>query len=506
MSETTTPAARPQRGDLLDLRIDSLAYGGNGVARHDGGYVVFVQGGMPGDLVRARVGKRKRSYAEARVEEILEPASDRIAPIADHPGAPWQVMPYERQLEVKAQQVDDALRRIGHLDGYVLEDIVPAVEQWRYRNKLEYSFGTDRTDPDNPVLVCGFHAPGSWEDIVGLEDSLLASDPLPAQILCIDNGSTDGTREYLGEQFPSLAIKHGLRYELVANDGNVGACTARNQGLGRATEPLVAFCDNDLVTRSRDWLRTLQESLEQEAKNGIVGPKLVYPFEPYNIECAGAAISRTGRVQYRGRGAAIGTPAYGVACEVQCLISACWLMKREITDALGGLDEVFNPAQFEDFDLCYRARENGWRVWYEPTAEMYHFENTSTAGSVDMKFKNDTKNGVFITTVMTNTSMTMTLWGTKVYDDIQAVSSAKRNIVPFDTLYDPSPTCNAQGGQVAAHGAGGAGAGALLHDLEGLEPGLQRQLGEGRIDDQVLVEEEVPDDADGGLLEASQEL
>ena len=176
MSETTTPAARPQRGDLLDLRIDSLAYGGNGVARHDGGYVVFVQGGMPGDLVRARVGKRKRSYAEARVEEILEPAADRIAPIADHPGAPWQVMPYERQLEVKAQQVDDALRRIGHLDGYVLEEIVPAVEQWRYRNKLEYSLGTDRTDPDNPVLVCGFHAPGSWEDIVGLQDSLLASE------------------------------------------------------------------------------------------------------------------------------------------------------------------------------------------------------------------------------------------------------------------------------------------------------------------------------------------
>ena len=97
---------------------------------------------MPGDRVRAVVGKSKRAYAEARAVEILEPSPDRIAPVADHPGAPWQVLPYERQLEVKAEQVDDALRRIGRLDGFELEPIVPAVEQWRYRNKLEYSFGT----------------------------------------------------------------------------------------------------------------------------------------------------------------------------------------------------------------------------------------------------------------------------------------------------------------------------------------------------------------------------
>jgi 23S rRNA (uracil1939-C5)-methyltransferase len=82
------------------------------------------------------------------------------------------VLPYERQLAVKAEQVDDALRRIGRLDGYVLEPIVPAVEQWRYRNKLEYSFGT----ADDGTLVCGFHAPGSWERIVHIEDCLLASE------------------------------------------------------------------------------------------------------------------------------------------------------------------------------------------------------------------------------------------------------------------------------------------------------------------------------------------
>src|SRR3954470_24143624 len=168
---TPAPPTRPQRGDELDLRIDSLAYGGAGVARADG-YVVFVRDAVPGDRVRARITKGKRAYAEARAVELIEPSAERIPPVADHPGAPWQVLPYERQLEVKAEQVADALKRIGHLEGFELEPIVPAVEQWRYRNKLEYSFGT----ADDGTLVCGFHAPGSWERIVHIEDCLLASE------------------------------------------------------------------------------------------------------------------------------------------------------------------------------------------------------------------------------------------------------------------------------------------------------------------------------------------
>jgi 23S rRNA (uracil1939-C5)-methyltransferase len=169
-SQATT-ITRPQRGDELELTIDSLAYGGAGVARLDN-YVVFVSGGLPGDRVRAVVGKRKRSYAEARAVEVLSPGPDRIAPVADHPGAPWQVLAYERQLEIKSEQVADALSRIGKLEGFAMEPIVPAVEQWRYRNKLEYSFGTGPAGE----LVCGFHAPGRWDEIVPISDCLLASE------------------------------------------------------------------------------------------------------------------------------------------------------------------------------------------------------------------------------------------------------------------------------------------------------------------------------------------
>ncbi len=116
-------APRPQRGDELELEIDSLAFGGEGVARlGDGGYVVFVAGAHPRRPRARGRAQRKRSYAHARTLEVLEPSRERLAPVADHPGAPWQVIPYERQLEVKHAQVDEALRRIGRLDGFELQD------------------------------------------------------------------------------------------------------------------------------------------------------------------------------------------------------------------------------------------------------------------------------------------------------------------------------------------------------------------------------------------------
>src|SRR4051812_14360288 len=167
-------ATRPAQGATVEVTIDTLAHGGAGVGRLDG-YVVFVREAVPGDRVRAVITKRKRAYAEARVTEVLEPSPDRVAPLADHPGAPWQILPYERQLEVKHEQVGDALRRIGRLEDFELEPIVAAEQQWRYRNKVEFSFGTE-----DGKLVCGFHAPGSWERIVPIDDCLLVSERVNA--------------------------------------------------------------------------------------------------------------------------------------------------------------------------------------------------------------------------------------------------------------------------------------------------------------------------------------
>jgi 23S rRNA (uracil1939-C5)-methyltransferase len=212
MPAAPTSAARPTRGDELELTVDRLAHGGSGVARREDGYVVFVAGGIPGDRVRAVVGKAKRAYAEARAVEIIEASPDRVEPVADHPGAPWQVMPYERQLEVKHELLDDALRRIGRLDGFELEPIVPALEQWRYRNKLEYSFGTG---PDGGLL-CGFHAPGRFDEIVPVADCMLASErsnDAREQVLawCRDQGFDAWDRRAQKGTLRNLVVREGRR-------------------------------------------------------------------------------------------------------------------------------------------------------------------------------------------------------------------------------------------------------------------------------------------------------
>jgi 23S rRNA (uracil1939-C5)-methyltransferase len=227
VTQAQTPT-RPSLGDELELVIESLAHGGRGVAR-SGGYVLFVQGAIPGDRVRARVSKRKRSYGEARVSELLEPAPDRIEPRAEHPGAPWQVMPYERQLEEKQNQVVDALERIGGFEQIPVEPIVPAVEQWRYRNKVEYSFGQD---PDGR-LVLGFHPPGSWRQVVAIDEDVLASpavDALRARVRdwCEQEGLTAYDRETHAGFLRNLVVREGrrtgqLQVRLVTSPGDFRA-------------------------------------------------------------------------------------------------------------------------------------------------------------------------------------------------------------------------------------------------------------------------------------------
>jgi GT2 family glycosyltransferase len=201
----------------------------------------------------------------------------------------------------------------------------------------------------------------------------------PLEVILVNNGSTDHTPEVLTD-FGGRASEAGIGVKRLDNETNVGASTGRNQGLELASGRFLAFMDNDVVVRSRDWVERLVAALDSVERGGIAGPKLIYPFPPFLIQCAGGAVSPTGRVFFRGRGEPR-EAAFNRREEVQCLISACWLMRRELVEDVGGLDEAYNPVQFEDIDYCYRARERGWRVLYEPSAELYHFENVTTSGS-----------------------------------------------------------------------------------------------------------------------------
>ena len=137
------------------------------------------RGRLPGRPVRAEVTKSKRDYANARAVEVLEPSPDRVPVRCDHeggecPGSPWQALRYERQLEHK-QRAGRATRsrRSAGSRASSWSRSSPPTDPWRYRNKMEYSFG--RRDGGR-ALVLGFHARGRWDRIDDARDCMLASE------------------------------------------------------------------------------------------------------------------------------------------------------------------------------------------------------------------------------------------------------------------------------------------------------------------------------------------
>jgi 23S rRNA (uracil1939-C5)-methyltransferase len=200
----------------VDLQVDSLAYGGNGVARLNG-FVVFVRRGLPGDRVRARVTKVKRGFAEALMTEVLEPSAQRVeAPCAHYPacgGCRFQDLDYAAQAAAKEDQVRDALKRIGGIAGPPLEPIVPAASPFFYRNKLEYSF---TQTPAGPAL--GFHKAGRWDEVLEVEKCWLTTDLGNA----IRNAVRDWAREENLVAYDQADQTGYLRHLVVREGRNTG--------------------------------------------------------------------------------------------------------------------------------------------------------------------------------------------------------------------------------------------------------------------------------------------
>jgi 23S rRNA (uracil1939-C5)-methyltransferase len=209
-----------RKGEDVEVRIDSLAYGGNGVARLNG-FVVFVRGGLPGDFVRARVTKVKRGFAEAATEELLEPGPNRIPAPCRHfgvcGGCRFQHLAYEVQVAAKEQQVRDALSRIGRIADPPLEPIVPATSIYGYRNKLEYSFsaGADGVE-------LGFHRAGRWDEVIDVEECLLTTDLGNAVRLAV----RDWAREEGLEPYDQATGKGYLRHFVYREGRNTGQVLA----------------------------------------------------------------------------------------------------------------------------------------------------------------------------------------------------------------------------------------------------------------------------------------
>lgn len=196
MSRRSAPV---KNRDVVDVRIERLAQGGRGVARHDG-FVLFVQRALPGDLVRARVTKVRKAFAEATALEVLEPGPDRIEPpcpyVGTCGGCAWQPLDYPMQARVKEELVLDSIQRIGGATEFEWQPIVPATDTFGYRNKVEYTFvaspqaGVSTADiqaggvfdddgkfqPLPTDVGLGFHKAGRWDEIVAVDQCLIA-DP-----------------------------------------------------------------------------------------------------------------------------------------------------------------------------------------------------------------------------------------------------------------------------------------------------------------------------------------
>src|SRR3989449_11216680 len=170
--------AKPRRGDVLDLTIDDLAFGGEGVGRVQG-YVIFVRCAVPGDRVRARGVEARSRVGRAGVESLETPSPDRVEAPCPYfgrcGGCRLQHLSYAAQLAFKEKQVRDCLERIGGLGEFELRPILAAPAPYGYRNKMEFTVVRSGTG-DKPVI--GLHQADRYDVVLGIERCLLQSDTM----------------------------------------------------------------------------------------------------------------------------------------------------------------------------------------------------------------------------------------------------------------------------------------------------------------------------------------
>jgi 23S rRNA (uracil1939-C5)-methyltransferase len=174
---------------LENLHVTGYAAEGKSLARHEG-KVIFMENAVPGDIVTVRLIKNKKDWAEAQVIRITGFSAERIRPFCEHfgvcGGCQWQMLPYEKQLEYKQDQVLQSLKRIGKMELPEIRPILGSRKTTGYRNKLEYTFSNRRyllpeelADPLISVIqnAAGFHARGIFDKVVDIDICHLQNEP-----------------------------------------------------------------------------------------------------------------------------------------------------------------------------------------------------------------------------------------------------------------------------------------------------------------------------------------
>lgn len=173
-----------ENAEIVDISSE-----GKSVAKVDG-MVIFVDGGVPGDVADVMITRKKNNYAEGHIVTLKKESENRITPTCEHfgvcGGCKWQHLNYETQLFFKQKTVADALTRIGKLDVSTLKPIFPNAENYYYRNKLEFSFSDKKwltteeiktgENIDNRNAL-GFHIPKMFDKILDIKNCYLQAEP-----------------------------------------------------------------------------------------------------------------------------------------------------------------------------------------------------------------------------------------------------------------------------------------------------------------------------------------
>lgn len=187
--------------------------------------------------------------------------------------------------------------------------------------------------------------------------------------IVVDNGSADGSIEMVRREFPWV--------ELIENKMNMGYAKANNQGLKHALKEKADYMfllNNDTRVIQNDWLMRMVEIAQADPDVGIVGCKLIYPDG--RIQHAGGRIDFMGNFHYGEGKPDDGT--FDETREVDYVTGAAFMIKRELLQKIGLLDEGFAMAYFEDADYCARAKLAGYKVIYNPKTTIVHYESATT--------------------------------------------------------------------------------------------------------------------------------
>jgi 23S rRNA (uracil1939-C5)-methyltransferase len=187
-----------KKGEVLRLKIESYAFEGKGISKipfeedstENKKFVVFVNGSYPGDVVKAQIRRKKRSYAEAVVEEVITPSQDRTKAQCRYfgtcGGCKQQNLKYNVQLKYKQEQVTDAFNKLGGFENFEIEEIIPSEKIFFYRNKMEFSFSDkrwltkDEIRQNNEIadrnFALGLHIPRIFDKVLDITECFLQSE------------------------------------------------------------------------------------------------------------------------------------------------------------------------------------------------------------------------------------------------------------------------------------------------------------------------------------------